>query len=97
MISDDIIEAQLKKTLDKTHFPDLGAKYEGKVRDCYTREGRRIIWSQDRISAFDVVLGTIPFKGQVLNQIAATRRGHRVPGPQPRHLRPDPTVIASTE
>src|SRR5436853_6795392 len=71
MISDDIIKAQLKKTLDKTSFSDLGAKYEGKVRDCYTRDARRIIVVTDRISAFDVVLGTIPFKGQVLNQIAA--------------------------
>ena len=41
------------------------------MRDCYTKDGRRIIVVTDRISAFDVVLGTIPFKGQVLNQIAA--------------------------
>ena len=41
------------------------------MRDCYTRDQRRIIVVTDRISAFDVVLGTIPFKGQVLNQIAA--------------------------
>jgi phosphoribosylaminoimidazole-succinocarboxamide synthase len=49
----------------------LGAKYVGKVRDCYSKAGRRTIVVTDRISAFDVVLGTIPFKGQVLNQIAA--------------------------
>ena len=71
MISNDVIKAQLTRTLEKTHFPDLGSKYEGKVRDCYTRDGRCIIVTSDRISAFDVVLGTIPFKGQVLNQIAA--------------------------
>jgi phosphoribosylaminoimidazole-succinocarboxamide synthase len=71
MVSDDILKAQLKKTLDRTSFPTLGEKYEGKVRDCYTRDGRRTIVVTDRISAFDVVLGTIPFKGQVLNQIAA--------------------------
>ena len=41
------------------------------MRDCYTRDGRRTIVVTDRISAFDVVLGTIPFKGQVLNQMAA--------------------------
>jgi phosphoribosylaminoimidazole-succinocarboxamide synthase len=34
------------------------------------KPGRRIIITSDRISAFDVVLGTIPFKGQVLNQMA---------------------------
>jgi phosphoribosylaminoimidazole-succinocarboxamide synthase len=71
MISDDVIRAQLGKTLEKTSFTDLGASYEGKVRDCYTRDGRRTIVVSDRISAFDVVLGTIPFKGQVLNRMAA--------------------------
>ena len=71
MVNEDIIAAQLDKTLDETDFPTLGEKYEGKVRDCYTRDGRRTIVVTDRISAFDVVLGTIPFKGQVLNQMAA--------------------------
>jgi phosphoribosylaminoimidazole-succinocarboxamide synthase len=71
MVSDDQIRAQLSKTLAKTDLPTLGKKYEGKVRDCYTKGGRRTIVVTDRISAFDVVLGTIPFKGQVLNQIAA--------------------------
>jgi phosphoribosylaminoimidazole-succinocarboxamide synthase len=71
MVSNDILTAQLRKTLDRTSFPTLGEKYEGKVRDCYMRGGKRIIVVTDRISAFDVVLGTIPFKGQVLNQIAA--------------------------
>jgi phosphoribosylaminoimidazole-succinocarboxamide synthase len=71
MVADDVIRAQLTRTLEKTSFPTLGAKYEGKVRDCYTRDGKRTIVVTDRISAFDVVLGTIPFKGQVLNRIAA--------------------------
>jgi phosphoribosylaminoimidazole-succinocarboxamide synthase len=71
MVSEDIIRAQLNQTLDHTDFPALGEKYEGKVRDCYMRDGRRTIVVTDRLSAFDVVLGTIPFKGQVLNQMAA--------------------------
>jgi phosphoribosylaminoimidazole-succinocarboxamide synthase len=71
MALDDLIKAQLSRTLEGTDFPELGAKYQGKVRDCYTRGGRRTIVVTDRISAFDVVLGTIPFKGQVLNQMAA--------------------------
>ena len=71
MVADDVIRAQLTTTLEKTSFPRLGSKYEGKVRDCYTKDGKRIIVVTDRISAFDVVLGTIPFKGQVLNRIAA--------------------------
>jgi phosphoribosylaminoimidazole-succinocarboxamide synthase len=71
MVSNEVIRAQLDKTLENTSFPTLGSKYEGKVRDCYSRDGKRIIVVTDRISAFDVVLGTIPFKGQVLNTIAA--------------------------
>lgn len=66
----DAISKQLHKTLEGTAFDHLGDKYEGKVRDCYTKDGKRIIVVSDRLSAFDVVLGTIPFKGQVLNQIA---------------------------
>jgi phosphoribosylaminoimidazole-succinocarboxamide synthase len=71
MVSNELIRAQLAKTLEQTDFPELGVKYVGKVRDCYSKDGRRTIVVTDRISAFDVVLGTIPFKGQVLNQIAA--------------------------
>jgi phosphoribosylaminoimidazole-succinocarboxamide synthase len=71
MISTDVFRAQLQRTLDRTDLGDFGQKYEGKVRDNYSRDGRRVIVVTDRISAFDVVLGTIPFKGQVLNQIAA--------------------------
>lgn len=66
-----ILENQLSHPLEGTHLPSLGKKYEGKVRDCYTTaDQRRIIVVSDRLSAFDVVLGTIPFKGQVLNQMA---------------------------
>jgi len=69
VISDDVLKAQLKRTLDGTHF-ELGTRYEGKVRDCYTKAGIRVLVASDRLSAFDVVLCTIPFKGQVLNQLA---------------------------
>ncbi len=98
MVSDDQICAQLSKTLGTTDLATLGQKYEGKVRDCYTKGGRRTIVVTDRISAFDVVLGTIPFKGQVLNQIAAywfeaTKQlasNHVIDVP-------DPTVMVATE
>ena len=71
MTPDDIFRKQLSRPLECTDFTSLGEKYEGKVRDCYiTPDGRRIIVVTDRVSAFDVVLGTIPFKGQILNQIA---------------------------
>jgi phosphoribosylaminoimidazole-succinocarboxamide synthase len=54
-------------------FPDQTAFYKGKVRDVYTiGQDRLVMVASDRISAFDVILPRpIPFKGQVLNQIAA--------------------------
>lgn len=70
MISSQDLQAQLKYTLSKTNFPELGEKYEGKVRDNYTKGDRRILIVTDRLSAFDRVITTIPFKGQVLNQIS---------------------------
>lgn len=55
------------------HFPGQMGKYTGKVRDVYDIDGKYLVMAvSDRISAFDVVLPKgIPFKGQVLNQIAA--------------------------
>lgn len=54
------------------HFPGQVAKYTGKVRDVYSiGENYLAMVATDRISAFDVVLPEgIPYKGQVLNQIA---------------------------
>lgn len=71
MIDDDVIKQHLDKTLDRTSFEGLGARYEGKVRDNYSKGDHRFIVVTDRISAFDRILGTIPFKGQVLNRLAA--------------------------
>ena len=55
------------------HFPDQVSKYTGKVRDVYSIGDYYLVMvATDRISAFDVVLPEgIPFKGQVLNQIAS--------------------------
>lgn len=67
-----ILQRQLDHTLRETHFDDLGDRYQGKVRDTYRQGDRLILVTTDRISAFDHVLRqTIPFKGQVLNQVAA--------------------------
>ncbi|MBN8877284.1 MAG: phosphoribosylaminoimidazolesuccinocarboxamide synthase [Sphingobacteriales bacterium] len=53
-------------------FPGQSAFYSGKVRDVYTIGDRLVMIASDRISAFDVILPRpIPYKGQVLNQIAA--------------------------
>jgi len=66
-----LLRDQCKRTLQRSDFPELGRRIEGKVRDCYVKGDRRILIASDRISCFDVVVGTIPFKGQVLNQLAA--------------------------
>lgn len=68
---DDIIKNQLDKTLKETNFSSLGELYKGKVRDNYIQEERRIIIATDRLSAFDRVITTIPFKGQMLNQVSS--------------------------
>ena len=93
-----VLERGLSKTLDGSSFESLGERYEGKVRDNYTRDGKRTIIVTDRISAFDRVLGTLPYKGQVLNAVAAwwfdeTR------GIAPNHLLhvPDPNVMVCVE
>ena len=98
MVSNELIRAQLAKTLEKTDFPELGEKYVGKVRDCYSKDGRRTIVVTDRISAFDVVLGTIPFKGQVLNQIAAYwfESTRQIASNHVLSV-PDPTVMVAAE
>lgn len=98
MTSDEILRAQLSKTLYRTDLDVLGAKYEGKVRDCYVRDDRRTIVVTDRLSAFDVVLGTIPFKGQILNQMAAYWF-EATAGLVPNHVIavPDPQVMLVRE
>ena len=60
--------------IKETHFelPGQTGFYKGKVRDVYHFADKLVVVATDRISAFDVVLPkAIPFKGQVLNQIAA--------------------------
>jgi len=66
---------KMMKTINKTNFvfKNQEAYYHGKVREVYTVGERVAMVATDRISAFDVVLPKqIPYKGQVLNMIAAT-------------------------
>ena len=68
----EIIGANLTNTLKETDFDFLGRLYRGKVRDTYLNSDKLILIASDRISAFDHILKqTIPFKGQVLNKVAA--------------------------
>ncbi len=68
---EDLITKQLNFTLRETNFTTLGKLYKGKVRDNYIKNDKRIIIATDRLSAFDRVITTIPFKGQMLNQISS--------------------------
>ncbi len=71
MIDRSIAQEQLALACDEIRLDLPGVRQSGKVRDSWHREGRRLIVTSDRVSAYDVVLTTVPFKGQVLNQMAA--------------------------
>jgi phosphoribosylaminoimidazole-succinocarboxamide synthase len=94
MVTDELLRAGLARTLSATNFEGLGTKYEGKVRDNYSRGDDRFIVVTDRISAFDRVLGTVPFKGQVLNRLAGYWFEHtgNVAESHMKRL-PDPNVL----
>ncbi|HXQ39405.1 MAG TPA: phosphoribosylaminoimidazolesuccinocarboxamide synthase, partial [Anaerolineales bacterium] len=58
----------LPTALGETNLP-LPNKTSGKVRDWYDLpDGKRLIVTTDRLSAFDKILAEVPYKGQVLNQ-----------------------------
>ncbi len=86
------------RTLERTDLEGLGTRIEGKVRDSYVADGKRTIVVSDRVSCFDVVVGTLPLKGQVLNQIAAFWF-ERTKSIAPNHLIsvPDPAVSVVRE
>ncbi|MCB0309701.1 MAG: phosphoribosylaminoimidazolesuccinocarboxamide synthase [Bdellovibrionales bacterium] len=70
MLTDEQIVSQLPHVLDSTNFDFLGERYSGKVRENYLLNGERYLITSDRLSAFDVVVTTVPFKGEVLNTLA---------------------------
>lgn len=71
MVTNEVLKQALDRTLDQTQYEGLGKLVRGKVRDNYVADGRRTIVVTDRLSAFDCIVATIPFKGQVLNGISA--------------------------
>jgi len=90
----DYIKSQLPNTLDEITLNLDVEHYKGKVRDNYFINDKIIMVTSDRVSAFDHVLGTIPFKGQILNEIALfwfEKTKHIVPN----HIvsSPDPQVL----
>jgi phosphoribosylaminoimidazole-succinocarboxamide synthase len=61
----------LPEPLADATIPELPNHYKGKVRDNYDlADGRRVIIASDRLSAFDRILCSVPYKGQVLTQTA---------------------------
>ena len=66
----DSLTDQINNTFNNHVSDSMGTYYKGKVRDNYHLDNRIIMITTDRISAFDHVLGTVPFKGQVLTQLA---------------------------
>ena len=93
-----LLHEQCNRTLERTDLSELGTLEEGKVRDNYLAGERRFIVVTDRVSCFDVVVGTLPFKGQVLNQCAAFWLEHTA-SIAPNHLLelPDPNVSVVRE
>lgn len=94
MIDSEILRQSISHALTAV---DVGWPYErsrGKVRDLFSLpDGRRLIVTTDRLSAFDRVLMAVPFKGQVLNQLSAFWF-EKTAGVVPNHLLalPDPNI-----
>jgi phosphoribosylaminoimidazole-succinocarboxamide synthase len=70
MVTLDQLLSAIPHTLDSVTLNGVGNKIQGKVRDSYAIGDKRILITTDRVSAFDRVLGLIPYKGQVLNQLS---------------------------
>lgn len=72
MIGEETFREGLGHVVETVALPALGPAQSGKVREAWPLpNGKRVLVTTDRVSAFDRVLGTIPFKGQVLNQLSA--------------------------
>ncbi len=71
MAAEGWLEAALGTALDGVDLPFLGERVSGKVRDIYRHRGELVLVTTDRLSAFDRILGLVPYKGQVLNQLSA--------------------------
>jgi len=96
MITPANLKSQLSHTLRETSLGALGELYRGKVRDNYRlADGKRIAMvATDRLSAFDHVLTTLPFKGEILSRLAVFWFD-KTKDVFPNHLLdvPDPNVL----
>lgn len=71
MIDKKTIIKYIPYAIKTVNLLNLGKKHSGKVRDSFVVKNKRVIVTTDRQSAFDKVLGYIPFKGQVLTQLSS--------------------------
>lgn len=98
MLTTQQLYAQLPHAFSGVDLPSLGTKISGKVRDNYRVGDKRFLITTDRLSAFDRILGLVPYKGQVLNQLAQFwfEESHDI---IPNHLLdvPDPNVSVAIE
>lgn len=81
------------EVLERTDFPELGERSEGKVRDIYMQPSRAIFVTTDRHSSFDRIIAHIPGKGEILNRTSAFWFEHTA-DIVPNHViaLPDPNV-----
>lgn len=98
MLTEQALAEAVPAALDSVDLAGWGPKIQGKVRDIYHHDGRRVLITTDRVSAFDRVLGLIPYKGQVLNQLSAWWFGQTA-DIVANHLLavPDPNVTVARE
>jgi phosphoribosylaminoimidazole-succinocarboxamide synthase len=96
MVESSILEAALNTPLDQIDLPFLTHRASGKVREIFAHDDVLILVTTDRLSGFDRILGHVPFKGQVLNQLSAFWFA-RTADIVPNHLveTPDPNVTVA--
>ena len=70
MINTKTIIQNIPRSISGVNLRSLGKKHSGKVRDWFVKDNLRILVATDRISAFDRVLGLIPFRGAVLTKLS---------------------------
>ncbi len=98
MIPSEKLLSLLPSAFRESNLP-LPGKQSGKVRDWYPMpHGKRLLITTDRLSAFDRILACVPYKGQVLNQLAAWWFDHTA-GIIPNHTVsiPDPNALVAQE
>jgi phosphoribosylaminoimidazole-succinocarboxamide synthase len=98
MISTESLTQLLALAFGESHLP-LPGRQSGKVRDWYPlAPGKRLLVTTDRLSAFDRILARVPYKGQVLNQLAAWWFAATA-DIIPNHMLsvPDPNALAAQE